>query len=71
MLKHEMGWMVKYFLYPESQWEEQRKGIADDMVGAAGLRCYAAKQARLWRAFSEKAIAWFQVAIPELQFADQ
>ena len=45
--------------------------VANDDTGrAAGLGCYALKQAGLWKAFSEKAVVWFRVAIPELQFED-
>ena len=45
-------------------------GDDDDIGRAVGLQCYAAKQAGLWRAFSEKAMARFKVEIPELQFGD-
>ena len=71
MVRHEMQWTVKYFQYQEKQWLERLVGGDDDDIGrAVGLQCYAAKQAGLWRAFSEKAMAWFKVEIPELQFGD-
>lgn len=70
LVRHEMEWTVKYFQYRENEWEERRKAITEDSRRAAGLQCYAAKQAGLWRTFSEKAMARFRVEIPELRFED-
>ena len=71
VVRHEMQWTVKYFQYQEKQWLERLVGGDDDDIGrAVGSQCYAAKQAGLWRAFSEKAMARFKVEIRELQFGD-
>jgi hypothetical protein len=70
LVRHEMEWTVKYFRYWEQPWQKQRLAVTDDMVGAMGLRCYASKQGRVWRTYSENAMAWFWVEIPGLQFVD-
>ena len=70
MVRHEMQWTIKYFQHQEGQWEQRRSAIANDAIGAAGLRCYAAKQGGLWRRFAEKAKAMFRLEIPDLQGAD-
>ena len=70
LVRHEMEWTVKYFQYREKEWQERRLAVTDDMVGAMGLRCYASKQGRVWRTFSENAMGRFRVEIPGLQFAD-
>ena len=70
MVRHEMQWTIKYFWHQEGQWEQRRSAITDDAIGAAGLRCYAEKQAGLWRRFAEKAKAMFWLEIPDLQGAD-
>jgi hypothetical protein len=69
LVRNEMQWTIKYFQHRERQWEQRRSAIANDASGAAGLRCYAAKQAGLWRRFKEKATATFRLEVPDLQVA--
>ena len=69
LVRHEMEWTIKYFQHREQQWQQRRSAIADDAVGIAGLQCYAAKQAGLWRRFAEKAMETFRIEIPYLQVA--
>jgi hypothetical protein len=71
LVRHEMAWTGKYFQHWQQQWEDRRCAISDYTAHTAGLRCYAAKQAGLWRRFAENAKAQFTVEIPDLHVADR
>jgi hypothetical protein len=70
VVRHEMEWTVKYFQHREQQWEERRCAVSDERIAAGGLRCYAAKQAGLWRKFAESAKVRFKEQIPDVHIAD-
>ena len=70
MVRHEMEWTVKYFEHREQQWEGRRCAVSEEEIGASGLRCYAAKQAGLWRTFAERAKALFRGEIPDVHNTD-
>jgi hypothetical protein len=44
--------------------------VSDERIAAGGLRCYAAKQAGLWRKFAESAKVRFKEQIPDVHIAD-
>jgi len=58
LIKDEMGWTIRYFMWEAEGWETRVKSAA--IAGLEGHRCYGAQKVNMWRKFAELGIKEFR-----------
>jgi hypothetical protein len=58
-----MRWTVAWFGHHEMMWRRRCEDI-DDQESSDGLRCYALKQAHLWKRLGQYSKDTFDVSLP-------
>ena len=67
LVRNEMTWTIKWFEHHCKLWERRFTDI-DDEESSDGLRCYALKQARLWKSLGERSRDLFNRSVATESF---